>query len=49
MAVTIGVLNSFFVSHCVFRRRTAMNDYYLAHWPRLRRIEGRRSGCKKTR
>lgn len=40
IAVTIGVLNSFFVSHYVFRWRTAMNDYYLAHWPRLHRIEG---------
>ena len=30
----------FFVSHYVFRWRTAMNDYFMAHWPRLRHIEG---------
>jgi peptide/bleomycin uptake transporter len=40
VAVTIGVLTQFFVSHWVFRWRTAMNAYYVAHWPRLRRIEG---------
>lgn len=39
-AVTVSVLNLFFVSHYVFRWRTAMNDYYMAHWPRLRVIEG---------
>ncbi|MEB3753903.1 peptide antibiotic transporter SbmA [Acinetobacter sp. MD2(2019)] len=40
VAVTISVLNSFFVSHYVFRWRTAMNDYYAAHWEQLRHIEG---------
>ncbi|MDQ1208434.1 peptide/bleomycin uptake transporter [Acinetobacter baylyi] len=40
VAVTISVLNSFFVSHYVFRWRTAMNDYYTAHWDQLRHIEG---------
>ena len=39
-AVTIGVLTSFFVSHYIFRWRTAMNDYYMRHWGRLRQIEG---------
>lgn len=39
-AVIVGVLNMFFVSHYVFRWRTAMNDYYMMHWPRLRHIEG---------
>jgi len=34
------VLTSFFVSHYIFRWRTAMNDYYVANWPRLRTIEG---------
>jgi peptide/bleomycin uptake transporter len=33
-------LNSFLVSHYIFRWRTAMNDYYVSHWPRLRTIEG---------
>jgi peptide/bleomycin uptake transporter len=40
VAVTVGVLTRFFVSHYVFRWRTAMNDYYMAHWPKLRLIEG---------
>lgn len=40
MAVTIGVLTSFFVSHYVFRWRAAMNGYYVAHWQELREIEG---------
>ncbi|TCL74669.1 peptide antibiotic transporter SbmA [Rhizobium sp. BK251] len=40
VAVTIGVLNLFFVSHWIFRWRTAMNQYYMTHWPKLRYIEG---------
>lgn len=40
IAVVIGVLNNFFVSHYVFRWRTAMNEYYTAHWQQLRHIEG---------
>lgn len=40
VAVTLMVLNLFFVSHYVFRWRTAMNDYYTAHWEKLRHIEG---------
>ena len=40
LAITIGVLSLFFVSHYIFRWRTAMNDYYMSHWPRLRHIEG---------
>ncbi len=40
IAVTVGVLNSFFVSHYVFRWRTAMNEYYMSYWPQLRHIEG---------
>jgi peptide/bleomycin uptake transporter len=39
-AVTIGVLTLFFVSHYVFRWRTAMNNYYMSHWDKLRAIEG---------
>ena len=34
------VLTSFFVSHYIFRWRTAMNEFYVANWPRLRTIEG---------
>ena len=40
VAVTLMVLNLFFVSHYVFRWRTAMNNYYTAHWEKLRHIEG---------
>jgi peptide/bleomycin uptake transporter len=40
MAVVIAVLTRFFVSHYIFRWRTAMNDYYMAHWGMLRSIEG---------
>jgi len=40
VAVTVGVLTRFFVSHYIFRWRTAMNDYYVAHWPLLRTVEG---------
>jgi peptide/bleomycin uptake transporter len=40
IAVTVGVLNLFFVSHWIFRWRTAMNEYYMAYWPKLRHIEG---------
>lgn len=40
VAVTVSVLNSFFVSHYVFRWRTAMNEFYTANWSQLRHIEG---------
>ena len=38
--VLIAVFTSFFVSHYVFRWRTAMNDYYVAKWRSVRHIEG---------
>lgn len=44
---TIGIANvglfvgsSYFISHYVFPWRTAMNEYYTAHWSQLRHIEG---------
>ena len=40
IAVAVGVLNRFLVSHWVFRWRTAMNNYYMANWGKLRKIEG---------
>lgn len=40
IAIFIFVLSRFFVSHWIFRWRTAMNDYYMARWKRLRHIEG---------
>lgn len=40
IAVVINVINLFFVSHYVFRWRTAMNNYYMENWQHLRHIEG---------
>src|SRR3984957_7296649 len=40
IAVLVGVMTRFFVSHYIFRWRTAMNDFYIANWPQLRIIEG---------
>lgn len=40
VAVAVAVFNQFFVSHFVFRWRTAMTEYYTSHWQRLRHIEG---------
>lgn len=38
--VVIAVFTGFFTKHFVFRWRTAMNGYYMAHWQKLRHIEG---------
>lgn len=38
--VAIAVILDFYTKHFIFRWRTAMNDYYTAHWHRLRHIEG---------
>ncbi|MAU96040.1 MAG: peptide transporter [Fulvimarina sp.] len=40
VGITTSVLVAFFVSHYVFRWRTAMNGYYMEHWQKLRLIEG---------
>jgi peptide/bleomycin uptake transporter len=40
VAIVVIVLTRFLVSHYIFRWRTAMNDYYVENWPRLRTIEG---------
>lgn len=40
VGITVSVLNLFFVRHYIFRWRTAMNDYFVSHWQRLRMIEG---------
>ncbi|MFO1184363.1 MAG: peptide antibiotic transporter SbmA [Bauldia sp.] len=40
VAITVAVVNRYLVSHYIFRWRTAMNDYYLSNWSRLRNIEG---------
>lgn len=38
--LVVYVFTRFFVSHYIFRWRTAMNDYYSARWGQLRTIEG---------
>ncbi|QDG76761.1 putative transporter [Labrenzia sp. PHM005] len=38
--IVIVVLLEFFIKHFVFRWRTAMNNYYMAHWNVVRHIEG---------
>lgn len=38
--ILVAVLLEFFVRHYVFRWRTAMNNYYMKHWQKLRHIEG---------
>jgi len=40
VAISVAVCINFIVSHYIFRWRTAMNDYYVANWGRLRRVEG---------
>jgi peptide/bleomycin uptake transporter len=40
VAVFVGVMTNFFISHYNFRWRTAMNDYYVDNWPKLRHVEG---------
>jgi len=40
IAVVVGVMSAFFISHWVFRWRTAMNNYYMHNWQRLRHVEG---------
>ncbi len=38
--VGVAVVLEFFIKHWVFRWHTAMTDFYVQHWPRLRHIEG---------
>ncbi len=40
VAMTTAVVVAFFTQHFVFRWRTAMNDYYVSLWPKVRHIEG---------
>lgn len=39
-AIIVSVLNDFFVSHFVFRWRTALTEYYTSKWQTVRHIEG---------
>ena len=38
--IIVAILLSFFTSHYTFRWRTAMNDFYVTNWPKLRKVEG---------
>ncbi|MGI9420032.1 MAG: putative transporter [Geminicoccaceae bacterium] len=38
--VVCVVFLDFFTKHFVFRWRTAMNDYYMSNWDKLRHVEG---------
>ena len=40
LAIFVYVMTKFFVSHFIFRWRTAMNDYYTGQWKVVRNIEG---------
>ncbi len=40
LAIVVFALTRFFVSHFIFRWRTAMNDYYTSQWKEVRHIEG---------
>jgi peptide/bleomycin uptake transporter len=40
IAIFVYVMTRFFVSHFIFRWRTAMNDYYTSQWETVRHIEG---------
>ncbi|MDO4434312.1 MAG: putative transporter [Alysiella sp.] len=38
--IALAIALEFFVRHYIFRWRTAMTDYYIAHWQTVRHIEG---------
>lgn len=40
LAIFVSVITDFFTSHYIFRWRTAMNDFYMSKWEKLRHIEG---------
>jgi peptide/bleomycin uptake transporter len=40
LAIFVFVITRFFVSHFIFRWRTAMNEYYTAQWAQVRHVEG---------
>ncbi|MEM5473780.1 peptide antibiotic transporter SbmA [Hoeflea sp. AS60] len=40
VSTAVFVVTRFFVSHYIFRWRTAMNNFYMERWPRVRKIEG---------
>jgi peptide/bleomycin uptake transporter len=38
--IIVAILLLFFTSHYTFRWRTAMNNFYVENWPKLRMVEG---------
>lgn len=40
LSMFISILTDFFTSHYIFRWRTAMNNFYMSKWEKLRHIEG---------
>ncbi len=38
--ILVQVFFHYYVQHYVFRWRTAMNEYYMSHWEKLRKVEG---------
>ncbi|NTF08158.1 peptide antibiotic transporter SbmA [Agrobacterium rubi] len=40
LSMGVSILTDFFTSHYIFRWRTAMNDFYMSKWEKLRYIEG---------
>ncbi len=38
--IVVAILLEFFMRHFMFRWRTAMHSYYMAHWDKVRHIEG---------
>ena len=40
VSILVRVVFAYFTQHYVFRWRTAMNEYYMENWPKLRHVEG---------
>jgi peptide/bleomycin uptake transporter len=40
LSMAVSILTDFFTNHYIFRWRTAMNDFYMSKWEKLRHIEG---------
>lgn len=38
--IIVAIMLSFFTSHYTFRWRTAMNEFYVQNWTKLRKVEG---------
>ncbi|MGG7519043.1 peptide antibiotic transporter SbmA [Allorhizobium undicola] len=40
LSMFVSILTDFFTSHYIFRWRSAMNNFYMSKWDKLRHIEG---------